>query len=59
MLLDATLAALEGLGAPRIVLSTAVRNEPAQRLFARAGFQPTMIEMTRPARRSPNPERPS
>ena len=47
MLLDATLAALEGLGAPRIVLSTAVRNEPAQRLFARAGFRPTMIEMTR------------
>lgn len=46
-LLDATMDALEGKGAPRIVLSTAARNEPAQRLFARAGFRPTMIEMTR------------
>jgi ribosomal protein S18 acetylase RimI-like enzyme len=46
-LLDATLAALETRGAPRVVLSTAERNEPAQRLFARAGFRRTMIEMTR------------
>jgi ribosomal protein S18 acetylase RimI-like enzyme len=46
-LLDATLAALEARGAPRVVLSTAERNEPAQRLFARAGFRRTMIEMTR------------
>jgi ribosomal protein S18 acetylase RimI-like enzyme len=47
MLLDATLAALTARGAPRVVLSTAERNEPAQRLFARAGFRRTMIEMTR------------
>jgi len=47
MLLDATLAALKDRGAPRVVLSTAERNEPAQRLFTRAGFRPTMIEMTR------------
>jgi ribosomal protein S18 acetylase RimI-like enzyme len=47
MLLDATLAALRARGAPRVVLSTAERNEPAQRLFARAGFRRTMIEMTR------------
>ena len=47
MLLDATLAALKARGAPRVVLSTAERNEPAQRLFARAGFRRTMIEMTR------------
>ncbi len=47
MLLDATLAALEARGAPRVVLSTAERNESAQRLFARAGFRRTMIEMTR------------
>jgi ribosomal protein S18 acetylase RimI-like enzyme len=47
MLLDATLAALKAKGAPRAVLSTAERNEPAQRLFARAGFRRTMIEMTR------------
>ena len=47
MLLDATLAALQARGAPRVVLSTAERNETAQRLFARAGFRRTMIEMTR------------
>jgi ribosomal protein S18 acetylase RimI-like enzyme len=47
MLLDATLAALAARGAPRVVLSTAERNEPAQRLFARVGFRRTMIEMTR------------
>jgi ribosomal protein S18 acetylase RimI-like enzyme len=47
MLLAAALAALEARGAPRVVLSTAERNESAQRLFARAGFRRTMIEMTR------------
>jgi ribosomal protein S18 acetylase RimI-like enzyme len=47
MLLEAALAALAERGAPRVVLSTAERNEPAQRLFARAGFRRTMIEMTR------------
>lgn len=47
ILLDATLAALEARGAPRVVLLTAQRNESAQRLFVRAGFRPTMIEMTR------------
>ncbi len=46
-LLDATVAALESRGAPRVVLSTAERNEVAQRLFSRAGFRRTMIEMTR------------
>jgi ribosomal protein S18 acetylase RimI-like enzyme len=46
-LLDATITALATLGAPRVVLSTAERNEAAQRLFARAGFRRTMIEMTR------------
>ena len=47
MLLEATLAALESRGAPRVVLSTAEQNEAAQRLFTRAGFRRTMIEMTR------------
>ena len=47
MLLDATLEWLEAHGAPRVVLSTAARNEAAQRLFAGAGFRPTMVEMTR------------
>ena len=39
-LLDATLTELEALGAPRVVLSTAERNEPAQQVFA-AGGVPT------------------
>lgn len=47
MLLDATLDALKSAGSPRAVLSTAERNEAAQRLFDRAGFRRTMIEMTR------------
>ena len=47
LLLDATLAALAERSAPRVVLSTAEQNEAAQRLFARAGFRRTMIEMTR------------
>lgn len=47
MLLDAALAALKARGTPRVVLSTAERNESAQRLFARAGFRRTMLEMTR------------
>lgn len=46
-LLEAALAALAALGAPRVVLSTADKNEGAQALFARAGFRRTMIEMTR------------
>jgi len=45
-LLDAMLAELRGLGAPRIVLSTMVGNEPAQRLFRSRGFRPTLLEMT-------------
>jgi ribosomal protein S18 acetylase RimI-like enzyme len=47
MLLDAALAALKERGAPRVVLSTAEGNESAQRLFVRAGFRRTMIEMSR------------
>ncbi len=38
---------LKALGIPRIVLSTAAKNEAAQRFFAKLGFRPTMIEMTR------------
>lgn len=48
LLLDAALAALGARGVPRVVLSTAERNTSAQRLFARAGFRRTMVEMTRP-----------
>ena len=46
-LLDETLAFLQSRGAPRVVLETAERNEAAQRLFEKAGFRRTMIEMTR------------
>ncbi len=46
-LLDAMLAELEAKGAPRVVLSTAEKNEAAQRLFESAGFRRTMVEMTR------------
>ena len=47
MLLDATMEALKARGVPRVLLSTAEQNAATQRLFARAGFRPTMIEMTR------------
>jgi ribosomal protein S18 acetylase RimI-like enzyme len=47
LLLEASLAHLSSRGAPRIVLSTAEQNEPAQRLFASMGFRRTMVEMTR------------
>jgi ribosomal protein S18 acetylase RimI-like enzyme len=47
MLLDATLDALKAKDAPRVLLSTAEKNPSAQRLFERAGFRRTMIEMTR------------
>ena len=47
LLLDATLAYLRSRGTPRVVLSTAVQNEPAQQLFTSLGFRRTMIEMTR------------
>jgi ribosomal protein S18 acetylase RimI-like enzyme len=46
-LLESVIERLVARGAPRVVLSTAERNEAAQRLFARAGFRRTMIEMTR------------
>jgi ribosomal protein S18 acetylase RimI-like enzyme len=46
-LLEATLAELKRLGAPRVVLSTAERNAAAKRLFEGAGFRRTMVEMTR------------
>ena len=46
-LIEAIAARLAALGAPRVVLHTATQNTTAQRLFARAGFRSTMIEMTR------------
>ena len=48
-LTEALVRRLVELGAPRIVLKTAAKNEHAQRLFQRLGWRPTMIEMTREA----------
>ncbi|EPE96191.1 N-acetyltransferase [Rhizobium grahamii] len=45
-LLDATVSELKHRGATQVVLSTAYRNEAGRRLFAAAGFRPTMVEMT-------------
>jgi ribosomal protein S18 acetylase RimI-like enzyme len=53
MLLRHILAFLKSRDVPRVVLSTAVNNEPAQRLFEQAGFRRTMIEMTAEARDLP------
>ena len=47
LLLTEILSQLQSRNAPRVVLSTAERNQAAQRLFARMGFRRTMIEMTR------------
>jgi GNAT superfamily N-acetyltransferase len=49
-LVDAAARWLEEHGAPRVMLWTAERNPGAQRLFERAGFRRTMIEMTRESR---------
>ena len=46
-LLEAAVAWLHARGMPRVVLGTAERNAAAQRLFERAGFRRTMVEMTR------------
>lgn len=46
-LLEAAEDWLRRHGAPRVVLWTADRNAAAQRLFERAGFRRTMIEMTK------------
>lgn len=46
-LCEAMIERLTALGAPRIVLSTAWGNAPAQSLFESLGFRRTMIEMTR------------
>ena len=46
-LIDAACDWFRSIGAPRVVLWTAEKNERAQRLFVRLGFRRTMIEMTR------------
>ena len=46
-LIEEAVTRLETMGAPRVVLMAAWRNENARRLFERLGFRPTMLEMTR------------
>ena len=45
-LLSATLAELRARGIRQVVLMTAMRNDGGRRFFSKAGFRPTMIEMT-------------
>ena len=47
MLARAILTECGERGAPRVVLSSASQNLPAQRLFSSLGWRPTMVEMTR------------
>jgi ribosomal protein S18 acetylase RimI-like enzyme len=49
LLAEAMMKHLAELGAPRVVLMSAAKNEPAQRLFGALGWRPTMVEMTREA----------
>ncbi len=46
-LVDEMVKRLASLGAPRVVLMTAVQNTNAHRLFQRLGFRTTMLEMTK------------
>jgi ribosomal protein S18 acetylase RimI-like enzyme len=47
MLIEDVSRRFRELGAPRVVLSTAAKNEGAQKFFEAMGFRRTMIEMTR------------
>jgi GNAT superfamily N-acetyltransferase len=49
-LVETAAAWLARRGVPRVMLWTAQKNAPAQRLFDRLGFRRTMIEMTREAK---------
>jgi ribosomal protein S18 acetylase RimI-like enzyme len=46
-LIGAAMEWIRSRGAPRVLLMTATPNHAAQQLFARLGFRPTMVEMTR------------
>ena len=45
-LMRAAIEWMRSKGRNQVVLSTMTQNEHAQRLFARLGFRPTMVEMT-------------
>jgi GNAT superfamily N-acetyltransferase len=46
-LIEETMQWLEAHGAPRIVLTSAWKNEGAHQFFESLGFRRTMVEMTR------------
>jgi RimJ/RimL family protein N-acetyltransferase len=46
-LVEALCQALAARGAPRVVIEVAARNPRAQAVFARLGFRPTLLELTR------------
>ena len=45
-LIEASIVAAKEMGADKLMLSVAAKNEHAREFFARQGFRPTMIEMT-------------
>ncbi|WP_224248509.1 GNAT family N-acetyltransferase [Hyalangium gracile] len=47
MLAEALVRRFAELGVPRVILMSATKNEGAQRFFAKLGWRPTMVEMTR------------
>lgn len=54
-LVEASIAWLREHGAERVMLWSAAQNTGAQRLFARLGFRPTMVEMTMDLGPAPEP----
>lgn len=50
LLIEEAVTRLTSMGAPRVVLMAAWRNERARTLFELLGFRPTMLEMTREAK---------
>lgn len=61
-LVEALAEGLARRGAPRVIIQVASRNPEAKAAFARLGFRPTMVEMTRelraPGRARPTGRRP-
>jgi ribosomal protein S18 acetylase RimI-like enzyme len=47
LLAEALVRRFAELGVPRVILMSATKNEGAQKFFARLGWRPTMVEMTR------------
>ena len=47
LLAEALVRRFAELGVPRVILMSATKNENAQKFFARLGWRPTMVEMTR------------